>query len=62
MTPIYRKSLLYLVSNAFEEEKGEPILGMETFRDDLGHLPRTSTIELSPNDMGAWWSVGDTRR
>ncbi len=27
----YRKSLLYLVSNAFEREKGKPILGMEKF-------------------------------
>ena len=26
---LYRKSLLYLVSNAFEAERGEPILGLE---------------------------------
>jgi predicted alpha/beta hydrolase family esterase len=28
---IYRHSLLYLVSNAFEHRRGTPILGMETF-------------------------------
>ncbi|MGD2136954.1 MAG: C1 family peptidase [Gammaproteobacteria bacterium] len=28
---VYRKSLLYLVSNAFEREKEKPILGMEKF-------------------------------
>lgn len=28
----YRKSLLYLVSNAFETEKGKPLLGMERFK------------------------------
>ncbi len=32
---VYRKSLLYLVSNAFEEEKGEPILGMQKFAEDI---------------------------
>ena len=28
---IYRKSLLYLVSNAFERQRGRPLLGMEKF-------------------------------
>ena len=28
---LYRKSLLYLVSNAFEEKQGESLLGMQTF-------------------------------
>lgn len=31
----YRKSLLYFVSNAFEEEKGMPLLGMENFSKNL---------------------------
>lgn len=31
----YRKSLLYLVSNAFEEERKMPLLGMENFSKDL---------------------------
>jgi hypothetical protein len=30
---LYRKSLLYLVSNAFEKAKEKPILGMEKFKD-----------------------------
>lgn len=32
VTPLYRKSLLYLVSNAFERMEKAPIVGMETFR------------------------------
>lgn len=32
---VYRKSLLYLVSNAFEKEKGKPLLGMEKFDDQV---------------------------
>lgn len=31
----YRKSLLYFVSNAFEDEKKAPLLGMEVFANDL---------------------------
>ncbi len=40
---IYRKSLLYLVSNAFEREKGRPLLGMEKFSrhaPQIGGWPR----------------------
>jgi len=33
VSKIYRKSLLYLVSNAFESEKERPLLGMEKFKD-----------------------------
>lgn len=32
VTPVYRKSLLYLVSNAFEPPGKSPILGMQIFR------------------------------
>ncbi len=35
----YRKSLLYFVSNAFEERRGMPLLGMEKFRGDLTLKP-----------------------
>jgi hypothetical protein len=35
---IYRRSLLYLVSNAFEHQRGMPILGMETFLNALNPL------------------------
>ena len=31
----YRKSLLYLVSNAFEDEKKMPLLGLEKFKPDV---------------------------
>jgi hypothetical protein len=31
----YRKSLLYLVSNAYEGQKKVPLLGMEKFKDDI---------------------------
>jgi hypothetical protein len=34
VTPIYRKSLLYLVSNAFERQGRAPILGMEKYHDE----------------------------
>ena len=62
---IYHKSLLYLVSNAFEEKAriplfrdGEPILGMEKFvtgekgDDELRQLFKSPSAELivSPND------------
>lgn len=33
VSKVYRKSLLYLVSNAFESEKERPLLGMEKFKD-----------------------------
>ena len=29
VSPLYRKSLLYLVSNSFEDERGRPLLGMQ---------------------------------
>ncbi|MDB6152025.1 MAG: hypothetical protein JWL90_478 [Chthoniobacteraceae bacterium] len=37
---IYRHSLLYLVSNAFEHRRGTPILGMEKFFATLPQLTR----------------------
>jgi len=39
VTPLYRKSLLYLVSNAFEREPEKPVFGMQKFNgsiDDAG--------------------------
>jgi hypothetical protein len=52
---IYHKSLLYLLSNAFEDRRGEPVLGLEKFlqRDrDLTHCLKDRTIEWvrAPND------------
>jgi pimeloyl-ACP methyl ester carboxylesterase len=46
VTPLYRKSLLYLVSNAFEENKGERILGMQKFRSYLGSVPRRPVFQI----------------
>lgn len=40
---VYRKSLLYLVSNAFERTTQKPLLGMENFKDlvqSAGSLPK----------------------
>ncbi len=41
---VYRKSLLYLVSRAFEEEKKEEILGMQRFSKDLDPLARLEFV------------------
>ena len=35
VTPLYNKSLLYLVSNAFEGKREAPLLGMERFRKEI---------------------------
>ncbi|WP_421726636.1 C1 family peptidase [Bauldia sp.] len=46
----YRKSLLYLVSNAFEEKDKTPLLGMETGVDSLiarNSLPKRHTIHYA---------------
>ncbi|WP_456405198.1 C1 family peptidase [Thiolapillus sp.] len=43
VTPLYRKSLLYLVSNAFERQSEKPLLGMQKFAADIvkvGDQPR----------------------
>jgi len=58
----YRKSILYLVSNALEETArvplfrpdGEPLLGMEKFTDDIDH-PGWDTVEtvVCPTGSGA---------
>jgi len=50
VTPLYRKSLLYLVSNAFEEELGERILGMMTFRRYLGRVPGSPIFRILESD------------
>jgi hypothetical protein len=57
---IYHKSLLYLVSNAFERElrkpwfggsEGEPLLGMEKFVRDLPARERPKDWVLAPNAL-----------
>lgn len=50
VTPLYRKSLLYLVSNAFEETKGERILGLQEQRRRLGRLPASPTFRIETSN------------
>ena len=40
VTPFYRKSLLYLVSDSFEDKQKEQILGMQKFSESLEHNDR----------------------
>lgn len=37
VTPLYRKSLLYLVSNAFEGESQKPVFGMQRHNESISH-------------------------
>jgi hypothetical protein len=49
---VYRKSLLYLVSRAFEEQREAPILGMKIYSesiDDLGLSPLSFTYSRGKN-------------
>ena len=51
---IYGKSLLYLVSNAFERERGKPILGMERFVRKIpgeGNKPDAVVAKLLANSV-----------
>jgi hypothetical protein len=58
---IYRRSLLYLVSNAFEHKRETPILGMESFFEKLPELtkehPKRAAVwdwiaaPTTPNDI-----------
>ena len=50
VTPLYRKSLLYLVSNACEEVRGERILGMQIFRRFLGNVPAPPVFRIDESD------------
>ena len=50
---IYRKSLLYLVSNAFEGEIGRPLLGMEKFSRGIEHVGELPFIHYSNGISGA---------
>ena len=46
VTPFYNKSLLYLVSNSFEEDSETPILGMQKFSQYIEASSRF-TVEVS---------------
>jgi len=63
---IYRKSLLYLISNAFEDNREMPLLGMEIFNQDLNPSQygnrldiAYSTGKISGNTRTASTSHGD---
>lgn len=49
----YRKSLLYLVSNAFEREPQSPLLGMEKFKSKLKSASNPPDIFYSNGVSGA---------
>ena len=49
---IYRRSLLYLVSNAFEHKRGTPILGMEAFFEKFPEL-----TSQRPKAASVWDSI-----
>jgi hypothetical protein len=44
---VYRKSLLYLVSNALERDREEPLLGMEKFKGQVKTTPRGPHFYIS---------------
>ena len=48
---LYKRSLLYLISNAFEGARGVPVLGMERFfnRDVAPTLPPNYTVRVAPS-------------
>ncbi|MYD78401.1 MAG: C1 family peptidase [Gammaproteobacteria bacterium] len=47
VTRAYNKSLLYLVSNSFEEKTGAPILGMQKFKQDVPTTLPKLKVEVS---------------
>ena len=49
---VYRKSLLYLVSNAFEHEKEKPVLGMEKFKNKIMYSGKKPTMIYSNGNGG----------
>jgi hypothetical protein len=56
--PVYHKSLLYLVSEAFEAKRGTPLLGMETFLTKDRVIKRALGKPVSENDKAVVYSVG----
>ncbi len=48
---LYKRSLLYLISNAFEGARGVPVLGMDKFfkRDVAPTLPPNYTVRVAPS-------------
>ena len=57
VTPAYRKSLLYLVSNAFEQPGKSSILGMQIFRGDADLSTADEVVYADDGDP----SITDSR-
>lgn len=57
VTPAYRKSLLYLVSNAFEQPRNSSILGMQIFRGKAALLTVDEVVYAGNGDP----SITDSR-
>ena len=53
VTPLYRKSLLYLVSNSFEDRTGEPLLGMQKFSSSLDPVSGNTKFRIEVSDGAA---------
>jgi hypothetical protein len=53
VSPLYRKSLLYLVSNSFERGRDKPLLGMQKFQKDLMKVGSKPKIHLSNGVNGS---------
>jgi hypothetical protein len=49
---VYRKSLLYLVSNSFEHKRKRPLLGMEKFVDEVTRTKGMPVFQYSNGVSG----------
>jgi hypothetical protein len=58
VTALYDKSILYLVSEAFERKRGMPLLGMEKFINDDRRLKRTLGRAVQGGASTLIYSVG----
>lgn len=61
VTPVYNKSILYLVSEAFERQRKAPILGMQRWLTDDAPLKRKLGAPASGGDSTVVYSVGGSR-
>lgn len=57
-TPLYHKSLLYLVSGAFEEKRNKPLLGMDKFIREDKKLKAALGKPVGPGESTVTYSVG----
>jgi hypothetical protein len=57
-TSLYHKSLLYLVSGAFEEQRNKPLLGMDTFIRDDRDLRKELGEPVKVGESTVIYSVG----